>query len=150
AKAEQLIRGLYKAEFEKIKANPAAGKELAETLLKEAKETKEEALRFASLTFARDLAAAAGDNAAALAAIEELAQGFDVNVAGMKARVFREAAKGVKDKEAATTLVEAILEMLPQALDADDYDSAEKLVDAATAAAVQAKSLTLTSRVKKA
>jgi hypothetical protein len=149
--AEDLIRETYKKEFAKAKETPQAAKDLAQELLKQAKDTKDEpALRFATLTLARDLAAGAGDHATALDAIEALAQYFSVNVAGMKAAVFVAAAKSVTDKDAALALVESILEMVPEALAADDYAAAEKLIGAANKAAVHAESLALTSRIKKA
>ena len=62
-----------KADLAKAKDDPEAAKELAATLLKQGRETKDEpALRFSALSMARDVAAAAGDFPGALEAIEEL------------------------------------------------------------------------------
>jgi outer membrane protein assembly factor BamB len=151
AKAEALIKDLYKQELAKAKDNPDAGKELAATLLKQGRDTQDDPpLRFAALSMARDLAAASGDFPGAMEAITEIAQGYDINTAGMKSLALAAAVKGAKDKETSQQLAETALEMLPEALAGDDYEAAQKLIDVATTAATQAKSVALIGRVKKA
>src|SRR5262249_40295571 len=115
------------------------------------RETKDElALRFAALSMARDVAAAAGDFPGALEAIGELAESFEVSTAGMKSTALVAAVKGVSGKEASQELAETALGMLPEALADDDYEAAAKLIDLAGTAATKAKSLSLSGRVKKA
>jgi WD40 repeat protein len=151
AKAEALIKALYKQEFAKAKDDPDAGKELGATLLKQGQETRDDPpLRFAALSLARDVAAAAGDFPGAMEAIAEIAQGYDINTAGMKSLALAAAVKGAKDKETSQQLAETALEMLPEALAGDDYDAAQKLIDVATTAATKAKSVALIGRVQKA
>jgi WD40 repeat protein len=149
-KTEELIRTLYKKEFAKVKETPAAGKELAEELLKQARETKDDpVLRFVALSLARDLAATAGDHFLALAMVDELAQEFQIHVAAMKASVLAAAAKEVKDSEAGGVLLEAALDLVSEALAGDDFDTAEKLLGAARTAANHIKLLAAISRVEK-
>jgi hypothetical protein len=151
AKAEALIKDLYKQELAKAKDDPDAGKELAATLLKQGRDTQDDPpLRFAALSMARDLAAASGDFPGAMEAIMEIAQGYDINTAGMKSIALVAAVKGAKDKETSQQLAETALEMLPEALAGDDYEAAQKLIDVATTAATKAKSVALIGRVQKA
>src|SRR5262245_60362977 len=128
AKAEELIKDIYKTEFKKADDDSAAAKELAASLLKQGRETNDDtALKFAALSLARDVAAKAGDHAAALEAIDELAAAFDVSTAGMKGLALAAAVEGA-DKETAQQLGEAVLELVAEALAADDYEGAAKLV----------------------
>jgi hypothetical protein len=151
AEAEAEIRSVFKTELAKVKDDPKAGKELANELLKQARKTTDSlALRFAGLALARDLAARAGDHATALDAIDELAASFQVNTSGMKAKVFVLAARETTDKDVAVDLIEAMLEMLPEALAADDYQAAAQLLGAAQTAMAHAKSLPLAARIEKA
>jgi tricorn protease-like protein len=151
AKAEKLINGLFKEDLEKLKDEPASGKELATTILKEGKETKEDAaLRFAAFNLARDVAIKAGDHALALEAIEELARGFVVDTLPMKAEALKAAAKTTEGKEANIALAEAALQILEEAVHSDSYEAALTLAETASKAATTAKVLSLASRAKKA
>src|SRR5438874_556921 len=62
SKAEEIIRGIYKAKYTSAKEDRAAARELAQTLLDEGKKTTDdEVLQFVAFREARDLAARAGD-----------------------------------------------------------------------------------------
>jgi hypothetical protein len=150
AKAEGLIKDLYKAELAKVKDDADAGKKLAADLLQQGRDTRDDsALRFVALSLARDLAAASGDYSGAMEAIEELAQGYVLSTAAMKGTALAAAVKGAKDKETSHQLAETALEMVPEALADDDYPTAHRLVELANTAATRAKSLALAGRAQK-
>src|SRR5262249_53217232 len=85
ARAADLIRDLFKAEFAKARDDADAGKSLAHTLLNEGKNTQDSAaLRYAALDLARELAVQAGDLGTALVAIGELARHHKIDVPALK------------------------------------------------------------------
>jgi hypothetical protein len=152
AKADTLIRKLYEKELAQAKANSTFGRKLAGDLLKEGLETnpaEDPNLRFAAIALARDVAAGAGDHTTALTAIDELANTFNIDTSAMKSATIAAAVKGADSKEANTELAEMALQMIEEALEHDNYESALSLAETAKLAAAGAKSLALASRVKK-
>jgi WD40 repeat protein len=151
-KAAKTVKELFEKDLDKAKGNSTALKELAAVILKEGRATNAEGdapLRFAAFVLARDVASEAGDHTLALEAIAELAQGFKVDTSAMKAEALAAAAKTAEGKEANTSLAEAALQMVEEALENDNYKAALGLLATAQTAAINAKSLALASRVKK-
>src|SRR5262245_7495813 len=95
AKIDSLLKEIYEKEFKKAEKDPAERGRLAQTMLFEGKETKDDAAgRYVLLLSAHNLAAAAGDVNTALAAADELASGFTIPPAavfGMKIKMLQKA-----------------------------------------------------------
>ena len=133
--AEKLVKDVYKAEYAKKK--PADQLELASKLLKSAEETKEpSAAKFVMLREARDLAARGGDVAMALDAALATSQSFALKLAEIKAAVL-EAAEKAKIAPA-RSIAEAALESLDDAIRADDYPNADRILKVALSSASRA------------
>jgi hypothetical protein len=152
-KAETLIQELYKQEFSKARKDVAESSRLAATLLQEGKDTHDLiAGRYLLLVHARDLAAKAGDAPTALAAIEELGQGFQVApeaVFGMKIQALAAASASPADDNAHQTVVDTALALLEDALALDDYDAGLKLLATAEAAGKKLKNVPLVASIRK-
>jgi serine/threonine protein kinase len=134
--AEKTIRDLYKAEY--AKKSPADQQLLAQRLLKQGRETTDDPkARFVLLREARDAAQTAGDLETLLAAVDELADSFDLDVLVLKSAALTKISTSARTPEAAAALAEAFADVARQAVDADNYDVA---VAASTRADALAKS----------
>jgi WD domain, G-beta repeat len=150
AKAQKTLNKMFKDDLAKAKTEPAAARELADVLLREARQTSEDPpLRFAALVLARDLAAQAGDTTLALAAIDELSKHYVFEALVMKAKMLILAADKVASKEDHHGITETALGFLEEALANDNYKIAEELVKAAEDSASKSKNLQLVARVEK-
>jgi WD40 repeat protein len=151
AKKEKTLTTMFKEELAKAKTDQQAGRDLADLLLREAKQTHEDpALRYIALIYARDLAAQAGDTTVALAAIEELATHYTVDTLAMKTAMLNLAAQKATFKEDSAAIAEQALALVEQALANDNYQVAQELIKAAEDAATKSKMLQLVARVEKA
>ncbi|MBM4067930.1 MAG: WD40 repeat domain-containing protein [Planctomycetes bacterium] len=149
ARARALILEIFKADLAGA-TEPAAQIKLAEYLLQQGKDSKDEpGNRFVLYTYARELAARAGEASLAMRAVEELARSFDIDALQMKAVTFAETVANTQSKEAGKAIVDMVLPLIADAVDADDYEIALKLAHVAEDAAKKAKSLALVSAIKK-
>src|SRR5262245_24923639 len=149
AKALDLINDIFKEDFAGAK-DPEARSKLAAFLLQQGKESRDDvANRYVLYREARDLAARAGDAALALTAIDEMARDFDVSAFDMKASTLATVAENVPTKEAGKALVELLLPMIAEAVEADQYEPAVALGAVAETAARKSKVLALVSAVQK-
>lgn len=147
AKAEKLIKELFKDDYAKKK--PADMLALSAKLLDQAKETKDDpTARFVLLREARDLAGQAGDLPQALRVVDETAREYEVNLSALKATVLEAAAGLPATPTLSKTIAETALEVIEDALTADDFEAAAKLLKVADAAAQKAKSVPLVSSVQ--
>lgn len=153
ARAEKLIADLFKDELARLKKEPELRSALALRFLEEARETRDDpAGRYALLLEARRLASDAGDGATALAAIEELAQGFMLQPRAaleMKIAALNDATKGLTTPAGYQALVDSSLVLLEDALAADDYPAGKGLLDAAEAAARKLRNVPLVAAIRK-
>jgi hypothetical protein len=144
AKAEKLIKDLFKADYAKRRASD--WQELASKLLQQADETMDDPTsRFVLLREARDLAARAGDTDLALRAIGELSKNYVIDAPDMKANALEKVAvqtAGVRTNQA---LAEAALAACGEAVEADNYDAAVRLLKVAENAARKCRSTNLTT-----
>jgi hypothetical protein len=146
AKVLKVIKELYKADYAKRK--PQEMLELAAKLTQEAADTKDDpAARFVLLREASELAARAGDATVTLQTVDELAREFDIDVLALKAERLA-AVIPAATPTANLAAAEACLTLLDEALAADDYEQALRLVSLATDAARKARSTALTSRAE--
>jgi hypothetical protein len=153
AKIETLLQELFKDDYAKAQQDAASRARLAQTLLAEGRDTDDDrAGRFVLLREARDLAAAAGDTAIAFQAIEDLAKDFALPPGEsfkMKTHALMTASKSVAAAESYYTVVDSALVLLEDALAADNFDAAGRLVDTAEAAAIKLRNVPLVSSVRK-
>jgi WD40 repeat protein len=130
AKGEALIRTLFREDYAKARADPAAARALATTLLREGRRTTEDVtLRYAALRQAHELAARAGDAATALEAAADLARGYSVDGLALKADALVQAVKVPQGADAARFLTEQALAVSVEALAAERFETARQLLD---------------------
>src|SRR5687767_7458432 len=116
--AEKLVRDVFKDDY--ARKDPASRRGLAAKLLKQAGETKDDAVaRFVLLSEARDIAADAGDVRTALAAAQEQARLYAVEAAAAKRAALDRVRKNASAVDA-TALAEAYLQVADEALAAED------------------------------
>lgn len=153
AKVAALLQDLFKEDYAKAEKDPAARARLAATLLTEGRDTDDDRTgRFVLFREARDLAAGAGDTAVAFQAIEDLARDFTfpaTEVFNMKTKALMTASKSVASAESYYTVVDSALVLLEDALNADNFEAAGRLVDTAEAAAIKLRNVPLVSSVRK-
>jgi hypothetical protein len=154
AKIESLLQELYKDDLVKAEKDPVARGRLAQTMLFEGKETKDDAAgRYVLFSKAHQMAAEAGDVNTALQAADELAQGFLIpagTIFQMKIKMLQQASKVVgATNDAYQSVIDRALVILDDTLDADDYPSSLDLIDAAEKAARKLRSLNLVVSIRK-
>ncbi len=154
ARIEKLLDELYKDDFLKAEKDTVLRARLAQTLLFEGKETKDDSAgRYVLFSRAQALAAQAGDVNTALQAADELASDFALPpgaIAQMKIKMLQQAAKADgAPAEAYHSVIERSLAVLDETLDADNYPASLDLIAAAESAARKLKSIVLTVSMRK-
>ncbi len=153
AKAEALIQELFKDEIAKAVKDPAAKTRLALTFLQEGKDTADDAAgRYVLLQQALRFAAQAGDAPTALMAIDEIAQEYGLatgEVFQMKIKALTTASAAVGGEASHQSVVDVALVLLEDALAADDFTDANKLLATADKAAVKLKNVNLVATIRK-
>jgi hypothetical protein len=154
AKIETLLQELYKDDFAKAEKDAIVRGRLAQTLLFEGKETKDDAAgRYVLFSKAHALAAQAGDVNTALLAVDELANDFAIpakTVFLMKINMLRQASKANgAPPEAYQSVIDRVMLILEDTLDSDDYPSSLALIAAADQAGIKLKSIVLVSSIRK-
>ncbi len=153
AKAEALIKELYKDDLIKAVGNNAAKARLAQTFLQEGKDTTDLiAGRYQLLVHARELASDAGDGPTALQAIEELAHSFKVpakDVFALKIGALALASKASATPDSYQTVIDSALVLLEDALALDDFPASRQLLDTAEAAGKKLRNVPLVSSIRK-
>ena len=148
-KAMALVIDVFGEHFTKAKTSDDKVK-LATKLFQEGREVKDDpAVRYVCYREARDLAAKGNDTNLALAIVEEMSRGYDVDALLLKADVLGLAVASVTEKEAGLALVEIIRPLLSEAVDLDHYKAAHQLGDALVNAAKKAKSPSLVLEFQK-
>jgi WD40 repeat protein len=133
-KATEEIRDTYKAGF----ASKDAGEltNLADQLFQRGQNNSEPPeRRYAFFVESSVVAARAGDLGRSLRALSELGQRFTVALLPLKATVLQQAVKEARTRTANEAILGISLFTLNQAIETDDYDAAERLVNTAEAAA---------------
>jgi S1-C subfamily serine protease len=138
AKAEKTIREQYKDDFAKKK--PSEMLEVALKLQRHAAQVADDPpRRFMFFQEALTLAAASGDFLQALKIAEELATDFEISMAELTATVVEKATPNVRARDAGKSLAEEALGRVSEALAADDFDTADRLVKAGSIVAAKAQ-----------
>ncbi len=154
ARIEKLLDELYKDDFAKAEKDAVLRSRLAQTLLFEGKDTKDDAAgRYVLFTKAHTLAAQAGAVETALQAADELAAGFLMpagTIFQMKVKMLQQASKADGAPAAAyQSVIDRALLILEDTLDADDYPSSLDLIAAAEQASRKLRSIALVSSMRK-
>ncbi|HWC89555.1 MAG TPA: protein kinase, partial [Pirellulales bacterium] len=149
-RALKLIKELYKDDYAQAK-QPEDKAALAEKLLKQSQETKDDAAAlYTLLQEARELAVEAANPALAEKAISALASNFAVDSAKELAASLDAMTGKPHPAEANHKIAEAALGRIEEALAAGDFDTAKQLADTALASGRKAKDAALTKRVVEA
>jgi WD40 repeat protein len=154
AKIEALLQELYKDDFAKAEKDAVLRGRLAQTLLFEGKETKDDAAgRYVLFSKAHALAAQAGDVNTALLAVDELANDFAIPAGAifqMKISMLQQASKANgAPPEAYQSVIDRVMLILDDTLDSDDYPSSLALIAAADQAGLKLKSIVVVSSIRK-
>jgi len=143
--AEKVVREVFKDEY--AKKTPADRAALAAKMRAEAGSSKADmATAFVLYNEAQDLFTQAGEIDKSLDTIDELAKTFAVDGWALKSAALALAWKASKSGEDAARLGAAHLRLAGEAAQQDVYEVAEKSVQAASALAKKAGSITLASR----
>ena len=149
AKADELVRDIFKEEIDKAKSSEALTK-LAIYLQQQGDESNEDpAARFVLYKYTRDLAIQAAEPKLALGAIDKIATYFEVPALDLKAEALGKMVMQVPTKEPSKLLTELTLDLIAEALEGDHYAAALELGKVATEAAKRSQVLALVNAVKK-
>jgi hypothetical protein len=147
AKAEELIRDLFKADY--AKARTADRIALATKLLQQAKDTKDDpGARYVLLREARDIAAKVGEAALAMEAAGEMAAGYQVGVGAVRAAAADKLVAATSAPTAAATLAEMLLSAASAARTAGDAEGELDLLKAAESAARKSRNVPLVTTAR--
>ncbi len=154
ARVETLLDELYKDDFAKAQKDPILRSRLAQTLLFEGRETKDDAAgRYVLFSKAHSFAAQAGDVNTALLAADELAKDFVIlpaTIFRMKIAMLQQASKVEgAPADAYQAVIDRAMVTLDDTLDADDYTSSLDLIAAADQAALRLKNVALVVTIRK-
>lgn len=123
--SQEILRDIFKDDIQAA-TTPTKRSGLAKKFLEQAVETKDDpAGRYALLQAAKNLAVRAGDLELAMKIVEELCRSFQVDVLTTKVAVIKEVSSSTSSSESNHALCEAALQLLPDILAADDYETAK-------------------------
>jgi len=143
--AEKVVRDIFKDDF--AKKAPADRVALAGKMASQAAGLKDDPVTaYVLLSGAQDLYSQAGDVSKAFDTIDLMAKTFAVDGSALKAAALASAGKTSKTPEDAQRLAAAHLRLVTDALFGDQYDVAEKSVQAALGLAKKASNPGLTAR----
>ncbi len=132
--AAKLIREVFADDFKQAK-KPADKIALAEKLLKQANESQSDTERYALLVEARGLAAAGGSPALAIQVIGETGGRFEIDAPHEIADLVEQLSKESLPPAVRKELAESLLPLAEDAAARNDYDTARRLLAAATQSA---------------
>lgn len=148
-KAEDLIRKAYKKEFEAAQQPSGklalARKLLAETLKPQEKFSEEPHATYALLRMAKEYATEVAAVDTAFAAVDEIAARYEIEALRTKIETLEAACQVNTASRTKKLLARKALAVLDEALAADDFDAAERLIGTARAAMSRAPTRTCAS-----
>lgn len=145
--AEKLIRDVFKQGY--ASKDPAARRAMAKQMLDQAPDEKNDAAtRFVLFREARDQAAAGGDAALGLQAVDEAASRFEIDAGALKLALLEKVSKTALDPGEARSLGDVCLAVAADRVGADDYDRAMKALQIADGAGRAAKDAGFAAQVK--
>lgn len=145
--AEKIVRDVFRQGY--ASKDPAARRAMARQMLDQAPDPKNDpATRFVLYREAREQAAAGGDAALGLLAIDEAASRFELDAGALKLAHLEKASKAIADPGEARTFGDACLAVAADRTAVDDYDRALKALQLADGAARAAKDAGFAAQVK--
>jgi hypothetical protein len=124
-KVRKELRELLAEDY--AKKSPKDMQALARKLLALGRESKNDPnTATVMFTEARDLAASAGDPVTALEAVEEISRAFGVSNLAAKVEVLKTTSRVVRKPDACVVLAKAYLGVCEEAMEAEDYTTAER------------------------
>jgi WD40 repeat protein len=149
SKAENLVLDIFKEELDKAKT-PEAQTKLALYLQQQGDESNDDpAARYVLYRYTRDLAIKAGDPKLTLGAIDKMAANFDVSALDLKAEALGKLVPNVPTKDPSKDLTDLALDLINEAMEADNYAAALELGKVATEAAKRSQVLSLVKAAQK-
>ncbi|HVX61211.1 MAG TPA: NPCBM/NEW2 domain-containing protein, partial [Pirellulales bacterium] len=147
SKAERQVRELFGEELAQAKL-PDQKKALAQSLQQRALATQNDpAARFVLLTMASEAAVEGGHAAAAMEALEELANWFKVDANTLKLEALTKANRMANSPQLKQEVIKAAGELIDQSIEADAYPVASKAAVVAQSAARPFKDSRLTKEI---
>ncbi len=126
-----LVREIHGKEYDGAKTS-SQKLALAKTLLSEAGESQDDPTsHFVLLRVARDLAVKAGETKMALQTVDEMAKAFQIDGLTMKVATVTKLVKTARSAEQKKSLATSTVDLIDEAIDRDNYDLANQLVDVA-------------------
>ena len=133
-KSQELIRSVFKEEY--AQTGEANRKDLIATLLKNAAETRDDPpTRYMLLQEAMRLAVEIGEVDTALAALERMAAGFEIDPSERKIELVIELSNNASSAEASRIVTEMASEVAAELMAVDRFAESQKLAEAAERAA---------------
>jgi len=146
-KALDQMRGTYGAQYDQAKT-PEQKAALAGKLVAAAKRARRgSAEQFVLAKVARDVAVQAGNADLLVQAVDALAETFEIDASQMKADLLPKVAKAARQPAEKKALTLAAIVAAEQGVTRDDYPTAEKMLELASAAARDAKEPALGQQV---
>jgi hypothetical protein len=150
AKAEKLIKEIFKEEYEQAEKSVEERRKLAEALAKSARDSGDDvAGRFVLWREARDLASRAGAAALAFSLIKEMSEEFAIDPMDAKAAALALAIPAATSPEMREDYLEVSLDLALAALHEDNFTAARKFVQSVETALAKVKVPDLDARAKK-
>jgi hypothetical protein len=144
--AEKVVRDVFKDDYARKAAPDRVA--LAKKLLEQGLQTREDpASKYVLLRDAQDLASQGGNIETALQAIAELSKQFRVDSASLRSQALTTAGQVAKNPDEFKALALASLKLAGDAVSAEDYDGAGRILGAGAAFGKKAKDIALVSRI---
>jgi len=145
--AEKLVREVFKDGYARRSVDDRH--ELAVRLLEEGRVTRSDsASQYVLFREARDIAMQVGDAETALAAITEMGKIFAVDTSEQKLRVLTTMRGSVRAPDAAQAAAEAALALVDEAVEAGNYETANRAVELLSGFATAARSMPLVAEAQ--
>jgi len=145
--AQQLVREVYGEEYDNAKT-AAEKTALAKKMLGQADETAgEPATQFVLLRVARDVAMGASDAETSLAAVDRIAQAFDVDGMAMKEETLQAITKAARMSSQFKAVAHQVPALVEAAVGLDDYPRAVRLAELGIALARRAREYRLAKQI---
>ncbi len=129
--AERIVRDLFRKDY--AKRDQDGRRALASKLLAKSMEMSDDPVaRFVLLAEARDVASAAVDLNTAFAAIDRMAEFYEIDATAMKADALKSARKSVRTPEGLSAVAGTYLRLAETAFENDEFDAALRAAREAT------------------
>ncbi len=150
ATSEKTIQGIFKTDFEEAAhGGPDAKSALAKKLMQQALDTADDpAGRYVLLAKAEELAVGGGDLTAAVAAIDKLAELYEVQPLAEKFNALTAGLKNIRSADHAQAALDIAMSAIDESIAADNYDLAGKFAKVASGLAARVHNPQATATIR--